>query len=101
MPDPEPTSVTTLELYRQGARVESKVDRLDDKLDGHAERLTALEHRVDVADLQIAELKALRAGDQAGRRWGIGAWMQAVSAVVAVMAVVISLYLVSKTGARP
>lgn len=103
--NPEPTSVTSLELYRQGARVESKVDRLDDKLDGHGERISILEHRADAADRAIVELKdradKQRADDTAGRRWGIGTWLQALAVAIALVGMIVALVLAAKAGVRP
>lgn len=89
MESPEPVSVTTLELYRQGARLESKLDRLDEKLDGHAQEIVLLKHRVAATEREL-----VRATE--GRRWGVGTALTVLSVLVAAAALIVGLYAITK-----
>lgn len=98
MSSPEPESVTTLELYRQGARLETKLDKLDDKLDGHGERIVQLEHHAVEQDRRHRELKA-ELDKQADSRWrSLSVWIAGLSLLVATIALIIMM---AKTGVRP
>jgi hypothetical protein len=62
--------VSALELYRQGARLESKIDRLDEKLDGHAVVLGR--HEVEISELKagVKEIKTALETERAQRANG-------------------------------
>lgn len=98
MTNPESSVVTALELYRQGARLEGKLDKLDDKLDGHSESIVQLQHRADDQDRWIAHLKAELAKAVDNRWRVISTWIAGLSLVVATVALLIMM---AKTGARP
>jgi hypothetical protein len=71
---PEPNNVTSLELYRQGARLESKIDRVDDKLDGHGEQLAAHEVRIGALERGHQNLRDEHTQERhqrAGWSWGV------------------------------
>lgn len=58
--------ITTDELYRQGVRLENKIDGLDIKFDGYTERLIRLEERVDGHQRDITATKNNRGGLRIG-----------------------------------
>lgn len=105
MTNPESSVVTSLELYRQGARLEGKLDKLDDKLDGHSEHIVQLQHRADEQDRWTAHLKDELNGVKAdlvkaadNKRQSISLWIAGLSLVVATIALFIMM---AKTGVRP
>lgn len=100
MSESEPTAVSTLELYRQGARLEGlanklddKIDKLDDKLDGHSERIVQLEHRVNDQDRRHGELK-VQVEKSTDNRWRVlSAWISGLALLVATL---VGIYAMTK-----
>jgi DNA-binding ferritin-like protein len=70
------------EVARALGRVEKQLDRVESKLDGHSERITALEVRVDRHDIDIAEAKSV---EQTEQHHGVNGRQMIAAAVVSVL----------------